>query len=179
MAHATAARRGSAARSAPSGDGKLSVAAGRLERMSMPPHLSIVTLGVADLARSIGFYRALGWRQAVSSVDGVISWFDAGGTWLGLFPTPDLAEDAGFDRDAGPRPGAFFGVTLAVNVGSEAEVDDALTAAITAGGTLRVPAVLTDFGVYRGYVADPDGHLWEVAHNPGFPIRTDGGIDIP
>jgi catechol 2,3-dioxygenase-like lactoylglutathione lyase family enzyme len=147
--------------------------------MSMPPHLSIVTLGVADLARSIGFYRALGWHQAESSVDGVISWFAVGGTWLGLFPTPDLAEDAGFDRGSGPQPGAFIGVTLAVNVGGEAEVDDALAAAVAAGGTLQVPAVMTDFGIYRGYVADPDGHLWEVAHNPDFPLRADGGIDIP
>jgi uncharacterized protein len=155
------------------------VVAGRLNAMSMPPRLSIVTLGVADLARSIAFYRALGWRQAKSSVDGVISWFDAGGTWLGLFPTPDLAEDAGFERDAGPRAGAFFGVTLAVNVGSEAEVNDALASAVAAGGTLQVPAVMTDFGVYRGYVADPDGHLWEVAHNVDFPLRDDGSIDIP
>ena len=147
--------------------------------MSVPPHLSIVTLGVADLDRSIAFYRALGWRQAGSSVPGVISWFDVGGTWLGLFPTPDLAEDAGMPRDAGPPPGAFSGVTLAINLGSREQVDAALASAIAAGGSLRVPAVATDFGVYRGYVADPDGHLWEIAHNSAFPIRPEGGIDIP
>jgi len=147
--------------------------------MSMPSHLSIVTLGVADLDRSIAFYRALGWRQAKSSVEGVISWFATGGTWLGLFPMADLAEDAGFARDAGPGDGAFIGMTLALNVGSEAEVDAAIAMAAAAGGTVRVPPVATDFGVYRGYVADPDGHLWEVAHNPGFPLRPDGSIDIP
>ena len=146
--------------------------------MSMPPQLSILTLGVADLDRSIDFYRALGWRQAGSSVPGVIAWFDIGGAWLGLFPTEELAADAGLKGPDAAR-GPFDGVTMAINLADEAAVDAALAAAVAAGGALRLPARRLDWGLYGGYVADLDGHLWELAYNPTFPIRPGGGIDIP
>jgi uncharacterized protein len=144
--------------------------------MSFPAQLSIVTLGVADLARAEAYYSGLGWRRASSSIDGVISWYDLGGAWLGLFDSSELAEDATLPS---AERGAFDGVTLAINVGSPAEVDAALAAAVAAGGTLVKPGTPTDWGGHSGYVADPDGHLWEVAHNPGFPLRDGGGIDIP
>jgi uncharacterized protein len=144
--------------------------------MTMPPQLCIVTLAVADLARAEGFYSGLGWRRADQSIDGVIVWYDlGGGTYLGLFDTEELAADAALPS---AERGRFDGVTLAINVGSPAEVDAALAAAVEAGGTLTKPGTATEWGGYSGYVADPDGHLWEVAHNPGFPLRPEGGIEI-
>jgi uncharacterized protein len=140
----------------------------------MPHVLSIVTLGVTEVARSVTFYRALGWRQAPSSMP-EIAWFDLGGPWLGLFGTRDLAGDAGVD----PGHGAFDRVTLALNVAGDHTVDAALARAAAVGGRLVKPAVRADWGGYSGYFADPDGHLWEVAHNPMFPIRADGSIEIP
>ncbi len=144
--------------------------------MSRPvPHvLSIVTLGVADVAASASFYRALGWRQASSSM-AQIAWFDLGGPWLGLFGTDDLAGDAGVDAGHGP----FDRVTLALNVADEAAVDAALSRAAEVGGRLVKPAARADWGGYSGYFADPDSHLWEVAFNPMFPINADGTIEIP
>ena len=144
--------------------------------MSMPPKLSIITLGVADLVRSEAFYSGLGWRRASSSVDGQISWYDLGGAWLGLFGMQALADDVGLPS---AERGRFDGVTLAINVGSPAEVDAALAAAVAAGGTLVKPGTTAEWGGHSGYVADPDGHVWEVAHAPGFPLRPGGGIDIP
>lgn len=144
--------------------------------MTMPPHLCIVTLAVDDLARSEAFYSGLGWRRAESSIDGVIVWYDVGGgTYLGLFGRQELADDAAL---ASAERGPFGGFTLAINVASPAEVDAALAAAVAAGGTMVKPGKLAEWGGYSGYVADPDGHLWEVAHNPGFPLRPEGGIDI-
>lgn len=143
----------------------------------MPPQLCIVTLGVADLARAVEFYRALGWSMASSSNE-EIAWFDIGGAWLGLFPTEELAADAGLEGPDAAR-GPFDGITLAINLDDEAAVDAALAAAVAAGGTLRLPARRLDWGLYGGYVADPDGHLWELAFNPTFPMRPGGGIDIP
>jgi hypothetical protein len=145
--------------------------------MSFPANLSIVTLGVADLGRAEAFYSGLGWRRAYSSVPGVITWYDIGAAWLGLFPTGDLAADVGLP--AGTSRGAFDGVTLAVNVGGPEEVDAALAAGVAAGGTLVKPGTRAEWGGYSGYLADPDGHLWEVAHAPGFTLRESGGIDIP
>jgi len=143
----------------------------------LPPQLCIVTLGVADLARAESFYSGLGWRRASSSVPDVITWYDLGGAWLGLYPTEDLAADVGLPADL--RRGGFDGVTMAIAVDDPAAVDAGLAAAVAAGGTLVKPAVAADWGGYSGYAADPDGHLWEVAHNPGFPLRPGGGIDIP
>jgi len=146
--------------------------------MSVPHALSIVTLGVSDVAASVAFYEALGWARASSSM-AEIAWFDLGGPWLGLFGTDALAEDAGLPPSEAPAEPGFDRVTLALNVRDEAAVDAALGAAVQAGGVLRKPGTRADWGGYSGYFADPDGHLWEVAHNPMFPIRPDGGITIP
>jgi catechol 2,3-dioxygenase-like lactoylglutathione lyase family enzyme len=138
--------------------------------------MGIVTLGVADLGRSEAFYSALGWRRAESSVPGEITWFETTHSWLGLFGRDELAEDAGVPPTASA---GFSGVTLAVNVESEAAVDRAMAAAVGAGATVTQPAARLDWGGYRGYFADPDGHLWEIAHNPSFPIDENGRVVIP
>jgi catechol 2,3-dioxygenase-like lactoylglutathione lyase family enzyme len=143
----------------------------------VPARLSIVTLGVASLERSIAFYEALGWERASSSVPGVIAWFGLGGTHLGLFPRDELAADASI-ADPGPAP-RFGGVTLAINLHSDAEVEAALVAARAAGASILKPAEMAIFGGLSGYFADPDGHPWEVAHNPGFPLDPEGRVTIP
>lgn len=142
--------------------------------MSVPARISIVTLGVTDVARSVAFYERLGWQRASASMD-EIAWFRTADTWLGIFGWDDLAEDANL-RDT--RRGAFSGITLAINVESADMVDSALEAAVAAGGSLLKPGTELPFG-YGGYFADPDGHAWEVAHNPSFPIGPDGRIEIP
>lgn len=140
-------------------------------------HVSLVTLGVADLARAEAFYTALGWRRSEASVDGVVSFMRGGALVLGLLGRDELAADAGLERGAlasGPAPTA-----LACNLPDEAAVDAAIAAAAAAGGRVTKPAVRADWGGYSGYVADPDGHLWEFAHNPGFPLQADGSVRLP
>jgi uncharacterized protein len=138
-------------------------------------HVSLITLGVADLARAARFYASLGWRRSPASVDGVVTFLAGGCVTLGLYAREDLAEDAGIDVLATP-PAA---VALATNLASPAEVDAMLASAAAAGGTVTRPAEGTDWGGYSGYFRDRDGHLWEVAHNPGFPLRRDGSIVLP
>jgi hypothetical protein len=142
--------------------------------MAIPARINIVTLGVDDLDRSIAFYEALGWERASSSIEGVICWFRTGGSWLGLFGRADLAEDAGVP-DTPDR--GFSGVTLAINLERDEDVQPALDQAAAAGGTVVKPATAAVFGS-SGYFADPDGHLWEVAYNPGFPLDAEGRIAI-
>ncbi len=142
----------------------------------VPATLHIVTLGVRDLARSIAFYTALGWERRGDPEHGIV-WFRTSGSWIGLFGYADLAADAGLE--APERLAAYRGVTLAVNLPSEAAVDEAFAAALAAGAGLVKAAERTDWGGYSGYVADLDGHLWELAHNPFFPIDDDGHITIP
>jgi len=143
--------------------------------MAIPARINIVTLGVDDLDRSIAFYESLGWERASSSIEGVICWFRTGGSWLGLFGRADLAEDAGVPATADR---GFSGITLAINLEREEDVHVVLEEAAAAGGTVVKPATEAVFGS-SGYFADPDGHLWEVAYNPGFPIDADGRIAIP
>ena len=143
--------------------------------MSIPARLGIVTLGVADLERSIRFYAALGWERCSSS-NAEIAWFRTADTNLGLFPFHELAADAGLPAVRAP---GFGGITLAINVESPADVTAAIDAAVAAGATVLKAAVATDWGGFSGYFADPDGHPWEVAHNPFFPIGPDGRITIP
>jgi uncharacterized protein len=148
--------------------------------MSIPARLNIVTLGVHDLPRSVAFYEALGWERAGGSMD-EISWFglSGGAVWLGLFPHPDLAEDAGLPRaGAGDLP-AYKGMTLAMNLESDEAVLDAFRQAVEAGATPVKEPARAIFDGLSGYVADPDGHLWEIAHNPHFPVAPDGTITIP
>ncbi len=141
--------------------------------MTVPARISVVTLGVADVARSRAFYEALGWRATTSSMD-QICWFSMTGSYLGIFGRDDLAADARL------KPGSGFGgVTLAINVESEAEVGAALAAAEKAGATIIKPAERADWGGYSGYFADLDGYPWEVAHNPHFPLDQDGRVSIP
>jgi catechol 2,3-dioxygenase-like lactoylglutathione lyase family enzyme len=139
--------------------------------------LTIVTLGVDDLARGIRFYETLGFvRRARGSGNG-IAFFAAGGTALALYPWDLLAEDASVP--AGPRPSAFRGTALAWNCPSPALVDQMLAKALSAGGNLLKPAQQVFWGGYSGYFADPDGHVWEVAHNPFFPQLDDGRLALP
>ena len=144
--------------------------------MSIPARLGIVTLGVADLARPIAFYEALGWERRSSSIDGVIAWFGTADTNIGLFPWDELAEDAHLPAEPRAR---FGGITLAINVDTVAEVSSSLETAVAAGGTLLKPATVMDWGGMSGYFADPDGHLWEIAYNPGFRIDETGRLRIP
>ena len=141
--------------------------------MSVPARISIVTLGVDDLARSKAFYEALGWELA-SSVGDEICWFRTADTYLGLFGREDLAKDAALRSE--PRA-EFGGITLAINLESEEAVDTAFAEAVRAGAKILKPAV-RGLGRYSGYVADPDGHPWEIAYNPSFPIGEDGRITI-
>ncbi len=145
--------------------------------MAVPARLSIVTLGVADLRRSTAFYERLGWERRASSVPDVITWFGLGGAYLGLFGRDELAEDAAI-TDPGPAP-RFSGVTLAMNVESDAEVERVMAEAEAAGATILKRPVSAIFDGLDGYFADPDGHAWEVAHNPHFPLDDEGRITIP
>ncbi|MDN3523651.1 VOC family protein [Halomonas sabkhae] len=128
----------------------------------MQPRISMITLGVEDIERAVRFYeQGLGWPRLESPPE--VAFFTLNGTWLGLYGRAALAEDAGMS--VGDKP-AFGGVALAHNVASEAEVETVLAQAVAAGASLIKPAQKVFWGGYSGYFADPDGHLWEVAHNP-------------
>ena len=138
----------------------------------MEQRVSLITLGVRDLARSVEFYEALGWSGQVVQET---AFFQAGGMAVVLWGRGDLAEDLAID-DAGA---AFGGIALAHNVRSADEVDDLLAAAQRAGATITQPARTTFYGGYAGCFTDPDGHPWEVAHNPGFTLGDDGSLTLP
>ncbi|WP_069383889.1 VOC family protein [Halomonas caseinilytica] len=128
----------------------------------MQPRISMITLGVDDIERAVRFYeQGLGWPRLESPPE--VAFFTLNGTWLGLYGREALAKDASLP--AGDKP-AFGGVALAHNVSSEAEVDAVLARAVEAGARLVRPGQKVFWGGYSGYFADPDGHLWEVAHNP-------------
>jgi uncharacterized protein len=137
--------------------------------------LSLVTLGVSDLAKSTAFYEALGFRRKSRGADGV-AFFEAGGVILSLWPTVELARDA---EIASANPSDFRGMSLAWNCTSASEVDGALARATAAGATVIRSAQIVFWGGYTAYFADPDGHLWEVAHNPQFPFSADGRLLLP
>lgn len=129
----------------------------------MQPRISMITLGVRDLERSVGFYRdGLGFPQLASPPS--VAFFTLNGSWLGLYGHEALAEDA----TVSAAGSGFRGVALAHNVHSATEVDDVLAQAVGAGATLVRPGQQVFWGGYSGYFADPDGHLWEVAWNPLF-----------
>ncbi|MFJ8044320.1 VOC family protein [Kitasatospora sp. NPDC096147] len=141
-----------------------------------PARISIVTLGVSDLAASAAFYQALGWQRSEASNDSIV-WFRTADSALGLFPSEELAADAGVPATGEP---SFRGVTLAVNLESREQVDAALAHAVdVAGATVVKPPSATEWGGYSGYFEDPDGHLWELAHNPFFPFTPTGQLDLP
>lgn len=139
----------------------------------MEQRISLVTLGVSDLERARAFYEALGWRgQTVQET----VFFQAGGIGVVLWSREDLAADAGVPVGSAP---AFGGIVLAHNVRERAQVDEVLAAAAQAGAEVTSPAGETFYGGYAGCFRDPEGHLWEVAWNPGFPIGPDGAVTIP
>ncbi len=130
----------------------------------MEPRISLITLGVADLERATRFYQdCLGLPRLQTPPS--VTFFEMGKTWLALWPRASLAADAGL-----PAQGSgFAGFSLAHNVGSPAEVDALLAHVAGCGAKVVKPAHATDWGGYSGYFTDPDGFLWEVAHNPDFP----------
>lgn len=136
--------------------------------------LHLLTLGVADVARAARFYESLGMKRHMRDLEEV-AFFDAGGAVLSLYGRAALASDTG----RGDLPAGSGSVTIAFNVASEAAVEAALEAARQAGGTLLKPACRTSWGGYVGYFADPDGHVWEVAHVAQFPFDERGQIALP
>ncbi len=140
----------------------------------MEQRLTLITLGVADLARSTAFYEGLGWTRSARGAEGV-AFFQAGGLVLSLYPRADLAKDA----DLSPDGTGFPGFSLAYNARTRDEVDAVLAEAVAAGGTLVKPAYDIFWGGYVGFFKDPDGFLWEVAWNPTFPLTEDGALVLP
>jgi catechol 2,3-dioxygenase-like lactoylglutathione lyase family enzyme len=144
--------------------------------MTVPAVVSLITLGVRDVERSTAFYQALGWPLSSASVPGEVSFFRTAGAILTVWSADELAGDAG----AAPRSGdGFRGVGVAINCESREQVDEVLAAAEAAGATITKPAHAADWGGYTSYFADPDGHAWEVAHNPHWPIGEDGLPNLP
>jgi hypothetical protein len=138
----------------------------------MEPRVSLVTLGVADLARAKAFYAALGWegKEVQETV-----FVQAGPLAVVLWGRAKLAEDCGIEDDGG----SFGGMALAQNVRSRDEVDATVAAAAAAGATVTRPPSATFYGGYAGVFRDPDGHVWEIAHNPGFTLAEDGALVLP
>jgi catechol 2,3-dioxygenase-like lactoylglutathione lyase family enzyme len=134
----------------------------------MRQRVSLITLGVADLARSRAFYEALGWRTDAEPGDDV-AFFQAGEMVLALWDRAKLAEDSCVEDSPG-----WGGVTLALNFGSPAEVDAAIEEARAAGARIGREPAETFWGGYSGLFVDPDGHPWEIAHNPHWRITEDG-----
>lgn len=132
-----------------------------------------MTLGVGDLARSRAFYEALGWRTGAEPGDDVV-FFQAGGMVVALWDRARLAEDSGVTDGGG-----WGGMTLAHNVRSPAEVDAVVEEARAAGATIRREPGATFWGGYSGSFSDPDGHPWEIAHNPRWEIAPDGSVRLP
>ena len=137
----------------------------------MEPRISLVTLGVSDIAGSQAFYEALGWTGA--SPDGEVVFVQLGGMVLALWDRALLAADS-----AVTDGGGWGGVTLAHNVRSPDEVEAVLAEAMAAGATIGRPGAATEWGGYSGIFLDPDGHPWEVAHNPYWIIAADGTISL-
>lgn len=141
--------------------------------MTVLNRMSIVTLGVGDLAASTAFYEALGWKRSASS-QASITFFQMQGSVLGLYERSALADDARVPDDGQ----GFRGVTIAMNLASPDEVDAAFAAWLAAGATAKVEPHTAFWGGYSTYVADPDGHLWELAHNPYATIDDAGNLVI-
>jgi len=137
----------------------------------MEQRISLITLGVADLGRAMGFYGELGWQG--SSPDGDVAFYQAGGMIFALWSRAKLAEDS-----VAEDGGGWGGTTLAHCVRSPAEVDEVLEQARAAGATVARPGAATFWGGYSGVFHDPDGHAWEVAHNPSWTIRDDGTVSL-
>lgn len=144
--------------------------------MAVPPRVSLITLGVEDVGRSTLFYLALGWPLSPASVQGEVSFFNTDGGILAVWSREALAADAGVPS---AQNGGHRGSALAINLDSREQVDSALVTVAAAGGQILKPGHPTEWGGYNFYFADPDGHLWEVAHNPDWPIGPDGRPTLP
>ena len=140
----------------------------------MDQRVSLITLGVDDVDRARSFYEALGWRG--QQVEDTL-FFQAGGLALVLWGRSALADDAGVSDGGGTR--GFRSIALAQNVRSREQVDTVLDQAERAGAEITRSPAETFYGGYAGYFADPDGHLWEVAYNPGFTLTDDGSLVLP
>ncbi len=141
------------------------------------PVLTVVTLGVRDVPTSTAFYEALGFERKVRATGDEISFIAAGGVVLALWSRDKLAEDACLAD--GPASQGFRGATLAWNCATPAEVDAAFALAKAAGAKVLRQPEKTDYGGYRGYFCDPDGHVWEVVQAPGFDFTGDGRLILP
>src|SRR5215470_1292289 len=139
----------------------------------MEQRVSLITLGVADVSRARRFYEQLGWRG--QEVEETV-FFQAGAVAVILWARSKLADDAGIEDSSAD---GFGGLTLAHNVRSPAEVDGLLATAANAGAEITQSARETFYGGYAGYFRDPDGHLWEIAYNPGFHLGPDGSLTLP
>ncbi len=140
----------------------------------MTPRINFVTLGVADVARATAFYEKLGLRKSTASNDDV-TFFDVNGVVLALFGMRSLAHDANLEEQPLPN---FRGMSLAWNAASEAEADEIFAHALACGAEPVKKPEKVFWGGYSGYFADPDGHLWEVAHNPYMPLSEEGRIEL-
>jgi predicted lactoylglutathione lyase len=139
----------------------------------MEQRISLITLGVADVRHARAFYQRLGWEGQETEETVFIQ---AGGIALVLWGRDKLALDCGVTDD---QAAGFSGIVLAHNARSEAEVDDVIATAEGAGATVTRRPAKTFYGGYAGFFTDLDGHVWEIAHNPGFPLADDGSISIP
>ena len=138
----------------------------------MEQRVSLVTLGVRDLAKARAFYEALGWRSGAAPADNVV-FFQAGGLVVALWGRAELAEDSTVE-DAG----GWGGITLAYNVSSPGEVDAVIEEARAAGATIGREPAATFWGGYSAVFLDPEGHPWEIAHNPHWTIGPDGSTTL-
>ncbi|MDX6627249.1 MAG: uncharacterized protein QOE56_2238 [Solirubrobacterales bacterium] len=138
----------------------------------MRQRVSLITLGVSDLGRARAFYEALGWSTGAAAEDDVV-FFQAGDMVLALWDRARLAADSSVEDSHG-----WGGMTLALNLDSPAEVDAAIEEARAAGATIGREPAETFWGGYSGLFVDPDGHPWEIAHNPHWRLTEDGGIRL-
>jgi predicted lactoylglutathione lyase len=138
----------------------------------MEPRISLITLGVGDVPRARAFYEQLGWSG--QEMEGTV-FVQAGGMALVLWGRDELTADAAITDDGG----SYGGIALAHNVRSRAEVDEIVAAAEAAGASVTKRPAETFYGGYAGWFRDPDGHVWEIAHNPGFTLEPDGSLTLP
>jgi uncharacterized protein len=138
-------------------------------------NITLITLGVADVAAATRFYERLGFVKSKSVSQESVSFFQAGGVVLAVWGREAQREDA----NAGALWNGNGGIAVAQNVASEAEVDTVMARAEAAGARMLKPAAKTFWGGYNGYFADPDGHLWEIAFNPHWGLEEDGRIELP
>lgn len=142
--------------------------------MAIPQRMSIVTIGVASVARSRAFYEALGWQASAHSDEGIV-WFATAGSALGIFESRELSDDAGLGYE---QTASFRNATMAINLESPEAVDAAWQVALAAGATEIKQPQTAVWGGHSGYFADPDGHLWELVFVPKMTLGADGRLEL-